>query len=125
MKDAAFWELENGIAESPRSVREAIMELRRWKSTNAPRLEALEGLLRTAQAEAAAGREAIATLASERAANALLTEQVEKLQGVLDRHNQECNDLCDGRKASGTLCNAYNSRGRSCPDCPKDNVLAA
>lgn len=79
MRDAAFWELESGISEAPRCVRDEVASLRRWKSTNAPRLEALEGLLRAAQADAKAGREAIATLASERAANATLTDEVDRL----------------------------------------------
>ena len=57
-----------------------VERLRRWKSTHAPRLEALEGLLRTAQLEAHGAREAIATLASERAANAILTAQVAALE---------------------------------------------
>jgi hypothetical protein len=54
-----------------------------------------------------------------------LSAEVERLRALLAQHNQECHDLCEGRKASGTLCAAYNSRGRSCPDCPKDNVLGA
>jgi hypothetical protein len=58
--------------------------LRRWKSTNYPRLEALKGLLRTAQQEAQGAREAIATLASERAANALLTAELEAAQKQRD-----------------------------------------
>lgn len=57
-----------------------LVELRRWKSTNAPRLLALEGLLQAAQREAAGAQEAIATLASEREANALLTEKVWQLE---------------------------------------------
>ena len=56
-----------------------VERLTRWKSTNAPRLEALEGLLATAQKEASAGKEAAATLASEREANAILTAEVERL----------------------------------------------
>ena len=61
-----------------------LVELRRWKSTHAPRLEALEGLLRTAQHEASAGREAVATLNSERAANARLTAELEEAQRQRD-----------------------------------------
>lgn len=61
---------------------DCVAELRRWKSTHAPRLEALEGLLHAAQHEAHAGREAIAALASERAANAVLTDEVERLQST-------------------------------------------
>lgn len=60
-----------------------IAELKRWKSTAAPRLEALQGLLTAAQFEAHAGREAVLTLASERAANALLTDEVERLLAEL------------------------------------------
>ncbi|MCE2659523.1 MAG: hypothetical protein LW854_14985 [Rubrivivax sp.] len=58
------------------------LELLRWKGIHAPRLVAVEGLLREAQQEAAAGREAIANLASldsERQANAMLTAEVERL----------------------------------------------
>lgn len=57
-----------------------LRELKRWKSTHAPRLAALEALLHAAQHEAHAGKEAIATLASERAANALLTDEVDRLR---------------------------------------------
>lgn len=54
--------------------------LRRWKSTHAPRMDALEGLLHAAQAEAESGREAVATLDSERLANARLTAELEDAQ---------------------------------------------
>lgn len=60
-------------------------ELARWKSTHAPRLEALEGLLHAAQHEAHAGREAIATLASERAANAMLTNEADARRVAAER----------------------------------------
>ena len=63
-----------------------VAELRRWKSTNATRLKALAKLLRAAQKEAHVAREAIATVASERAANALLTSKVRKAEA-------ECNVL--------------------------------
>ncbi len=59
--------------------------LLRWKSTNAPRLEALQGLLEHAQLEAAKGVEAIASLESERAANAILTDEVAALRAELER----------------------------------------
>ena len=62
---------------------ECTAELRRWKSTHAPRIEALEGLLHAAQMEAHAGREAVATLAGEREANALLTAEVDELRNAL------------------------------------------
>ncbi len=71
-----------------------IDRLRRWKSTHAPRIEALEGLLRTAQAEAHAGREAVATLASERAANAVLTTELEAVTAAeRDRCAQIVEDM--------------------------------
>lgn len=35
MRDAAFWELESGIAEAPRCVRDEVASLRRWKSMTA------------------------------------------------------------------------------------------
>lgn len=62
---------------------EYVLRMRRWMSTNGPRLNALEGLLVTAQKEAAAGREAVASLASEREANAFLTGEVEQLQKTI------------------------------------------
>ena len=75
-----------------------VAELRRWKSTNAPRLEVLAELLSAAQKEAHAAREAIATLASEREANALLTAKVRKAEA-------ECNVLAWWMvEALGVLC---------------------
>ena len=59
--------------------------LARWKTTHAPRLEALEALLSDAQQEAAAGREARATLDSERAANATLTDERDALAAEIER----------------------------------------
>jgi hypothetical protein len=59
--------------------------LKRWKSTMAPRIESLEGLLSFARAEAEAGREAIATLEGEREANALLTKETERLRAEVTR----------------------------------------
>jgi antitoxin component HigA of HigAB toxin-antitoxin module len=58
----------------------ALADLRRWKSTHAPRIEALQGLLETAQREAAAGTEARSTLSSEREANTILTAEIELLR---------------------------------------------
>lgn len=62
------------------SLRAEVEGLRRFKSINAPRLEALQGLKDHAEQEAAKGAEAIATVASERAANAILTDEVERLR---------------------------------------------
>lgn len=67
-----------------------LVDLRRWKSTHAPRLAALEGLLHAAQKEAHDGREAMATLASERAANALLTGRVQWLENALEHIAGSC-----------------------------------
>ena len=60
-------------------------DLARWKSTHAPRIEALQGLKDHAQAEAAKGAEALASLASEREANAILTAEVEALRAEVER----------------------------------------
>ena len=81
-----FWTAEQvrACAAAAIAAQAAEMEaLRRWKSTNAPRLDALQGLLTAAQHEAHAGREAVASLASEREANALLTDEVEALRAAL------------------------------------------
>ena len=64
-------------------------QLARWKSTNAPRLEALEGLLADARAEAAKGAEAISSLASEREANAILTAENDQLRAQVERLQSE------------------------------------
>lgn len=58
--------------------------LARWKSTHAPRIEALQCLKDHAQQEASLGIEARATLESERAANAVLTNELEALRAELD-----------------------------------------
>lgn len=60
--------------------------LRRWKSTHAPRIEALEGLLAHYQTQAATGEEAAASLESERKANAILTDELEKLRADAGRY---------------------------------------
>ena len=56
------WNLQEHDSELHRDAAECLLELLRWKSTHAPRLEALEGLLRTAQQEAHAERERCASL---------------------------------------------------------------
>jgi biotin carboxyl carrier protein len=66
------------LAESKQAA--ALADLRRWKSTHAPRIEALQGLLETAQREAAEGTEARSTLSSEREANTILTAEIELLR---------------------------------------------
>lgn len=82
---------------------ECTRELRRWKSTNAPRLDALQGLLTAAQHEAHAGREAVASLASEREANALLTAEVEALRDDAP-HVAYSQGVADGRAAERERC---------------------
>ena len=74
-----------------------VTRLRRWNSTHAPRLAALEALHKTAQAEAEAGRDAVATLASERAANAILTDEVDRLRAELAEAQQLARDQFDLR----------------------------
>ena len=76
---AALWAYVENVARTQAA---EITSLRRWKSTHAPRLAAFEAAHKTAQADAEAGREAAATLASERAANALLTDEVERLRAL-------------------------------------------
>ena len=70
-------------------------DLARWKSTHAPRIEALQGLKDQAQAEAAKGAEAIASLASEREANAILTAEVEALRAEVERLRPKWLPLAD------------------------------
>ena len=70
---------------NPAGMAKECQELRRWKSTHAPRLEALESMLRGAQLGAAAGLEARQSLASERAANAVLAEEVERARAVIEQ----------------------------------------
>ena len=83
---------------------ECTAELRRWKSTNAPRLEALEGLLRTAQLEAHGAREAIATLASEREANSMLTERVRLLELAEEGAKEAFGHIVDMKQAAEKEC---------------------
>lgn len=71
------------LAELDR-LREKNSELLRWKGINAPRLEAKTGLLEAAQVEAAKGAEAISTLASEREANAILTDELTRLRAEVE-----------------------------------------
>jgi hypothetical protein len=56
--------------------------LARWKSTHAPRLDAIQGLLDKYQKDAADGFEAITSLQSEREANAILTAERDVLQAL-------------------------------------------
>jgi hypothetical protein len=66
--------------EEIEALRAQVAELARWKSTNAPRIEALEGLKEHYSVLADQGVEAIKTLASEREANAILTAENEALR---------------------------------------------
>jgi chromosome segregation ATPase len=61
-------------------LRARVEELARWRSTQAPRIEALEGLKNHYQELADRGVEANKTLASEREANAILTAEVDALR---------------------------------------------
>jgi hypothetical protein len=73
--------------------------LARWKSTHAPRIEALQGLKDHAQAEAAKGAEALASLASEREANAILTAEAEALRADVDAQKLDYQRLMDKHNA--------------------------
>ena len=64
---------------------EQIEQLGRWKSTNAPRIEALEGLLAITQRQVSTSRESAQMLESERQANAILTTENESLKADAER----------------------------------------
>ena len=98
LADELDYKGQRGIDPYPSELRDAAAELRRlsaveaerdalarWKSTNAPRIRALEGLLEHSQIEAAAGREALQTLTSERAANEVLTNELAAAQAQVAR----------------------------------------
>jgi len=72
-----------GFEMNPIGTADALTALRRWKGTHAPRLEALQGLKDHYQAEAALGKEARTSLASEREANAILTAEIEARNAAL------------------------------------------
>ena len=67
--------------------------LARWKSTHAPRIEALQGLLGASQIEAGIGAEAMATLLSERKANSILTDELDALRAERDATVREARTL--------------------------------
>jgi hypothetical protein len=66
----------------------------RWKSIHGPRLAAIEALYRDRQLDEAAGREAAATLWSERQANAILTAEVARLEAERDAARREAMEEC-------------------------------
>ena len=48
--------------------------------------------------------------------------EAERLTGILQAHNDECDRAC--REDRDPLrCDAYLSRGRTCPDCPMDEKI--
>ena len=79
-----------GFELNPVGMAKKCQELLRWKGAHAPRLEALQGLLEAAQLEAAKCTEARVTLDSERAANALLTDEVDMLRAELAAERERC-----------------------------------
>ncbi len=81
---------------------EEIDEHRRWHSTNAPRIAALEGLLSHAQSEAAKGVEAIASLESERKANTVLTSEIDELRVALEAMRTDRNEWKESALMSNT-----------------------
>jgi hypothetical protein len=66
----------------------------RWKSIHGPRLAAIEALYRDRQLDEGAGREAAATLWSERQANAILTAEVARLEAERDAARREAMEEC-------------------------------
>ncbi len=59
-------------------------------------------------------REACDQLAEARA-------EVERLTGILQRHNDACDESCEQRDKE--RCEWYTKRGRTCVDCPKDDKI--
>lgn len=83
---------------------------------SALRIEALEGLLAQARREAEAGRVAIAQLAtldSERAANAALTEEIEVLRSALKDIDFDCRTFYNNSVLREIAANALYGRSRS------------
>jgi hypothetical protein len=75
----------------------------RWKSIHGPRLAAIEALYRDRQLDEAAGREAAATLWSERQANAILTAEVARLEAERDAARMAFYESSAWKYDQGTL----------------------
>jgi len=100
-------------------------ELKRWKSTNAPRLEALQGLLEHAQIEAAKGAEAIASLESERAANTILTDETAALRERVRVLEDALRGVLPWVVTEEVACNGLKCREAVCMSCDSDSKANA
>jgi hypothetical protein len=49
-------------------------------------------------------------------------DEIERLRGLIEAHNQGCLESCNSQ-AESSRCGAYRSRGRYCPDCPRDWLI--
>jgi hypothetical protein len=99
--------------------------LKRWKSTNAPRLEALQGLLEHAQIEAAKGAEAIASLESERAANTILTDETAALRERVRVLEDALRGVLPWVVTEEVACNGLKCREAVCMSCDSDSKANA
>jgi len=47
--------------------------------------------------------------------------EIQRLRSAIDNHNAGCVESCAAR----SHCEAFTSRGRNCPDCPRDWAIEA
>jgi len=57
-----------------------------------------------------------------------LLDEIERLRGLIDAHNADCIARCEAMsKQAGHagVCIHYTNRGRTCPNCPRDEMIDA
>ena len=57
-----------------------------------------------------------------------LLDEIERLRGLIDAHNADCTARCEAMsKQAGYagVCIHYTNRGRTCPNCPRDEMIDA
>jgi hypothetical protein len=47
-----------------------------------------------------------------------LADEIERLRGLIETHNTECQALCGAEDREAWRCQSYVHRCRRCPDCP-------
>ena len=52
---------------------------------------------------------------------ATVAADIERLRGLIETHNAGCREECAARGEQH--CYPYMSRGRRCPDCPRDGTI--
>ena len=60
--------------------------------------------------------------------NLQLRNELERLRGLIDAHNADCIARCEAMsKQAGHagVCIHYTNRGRTCPNCPRDEMIDA